>query len=124
MLMLLNSRCSSMMKGLLRDLIEVSVGQTIGGFIQPGISFTSHSQRGTGKVVEDYSLVLVLRLTHREGSFRNQIQNESAESDRGWRQLGGAAVTVGEIQRQGDKEEKACVGFKGMGGWPGDWQNG
>lgn len=42
MLMLLNSR--SVMKGSLRDLIEVSVGQTRGGFIQPGILFTSHSQ--------------------------------------------------------------------------------
>lgn len=85
MLMLLNSRCSSMMKGLLRDLIEVSVGQTIGGFIQPGISFTSHSQRGTGKVVEDYSLVLALRLNTGKGvseiSSKMKVQSQIGAGD-------------------------------------------
>lgn len=71
MLMLLNSR--SVMKGSLRDLIEVSIGQTRGVPYSLALYSPAIHRAGWGKVVEDCFLVLPLRLTNGEGEFQISV---------------------------------------------------
>lgn len=106
--MLLNSR--SLMKGSLRDLIEVSVGQTRGSFIQPGILFSSHSQswrREGGRRL----FLWFLPSGQQTGGGVSEISSKMRVQSRVW--AGRTCCnSIRELQRRGEEEEEICVGFE------------